>query len=164
MLWLADRIDEVAMGRPALSIAFYLIAAEAVGKIVAGFHGEGQSRRHVRLFFQEICCDQHRCRLEHSFSPSPGVYLDLTGSIDLLYKVRCDVVHEGQYFMFQLPIGPEDEPLITGLNGLVEARISALELRQIVLEGALLGAAKTVPPGACDDESSSLFDAARHIS
>src|SRR5882672_5603353 len=52
MLWLADQIEDVATGRPALQILFHLIAAEAVSKITVGFQGEGESRKHVRLFFE----------------------------------------------------------------------------------------------------------------
>jgi hypothetical protein len=121
LLWLADRVDEVAKGRPALCIAFYLIAAEAIAKMVVGFNGEGKSRYHVRLFFGEICSEQHRHRLEHSFATAPGVYLNLVKAVDLLYAVRCDVVHEGQYFTFSLPENPEDEPVITGLDDTIEA-------------------------------------------
>ncbi len=160
MLWLADRIEEVAKGRAALSIAFYLIAAEAVAKMVSGFTGEGKSRYHVRLFFRDICSALHRQRLERSFSTAPGVYLGLVEAVDLLYDVRCDVVHEGQYFNFLLPEGPEEEPLIIGLDDAVEAHISAVELRQIVLEGALLGAVKIVPPGKCDRELSDFLRSA----
>jgi hypothetical protein len=32
MVWLADQIDAVARGRPALQIMFYMVAAEAVAK------------------------------------------------------------------------------------------------------------------------------------
>ena len=116
MLWLADRIEEVARGRAALCIAFYLIAAEAVAKVVCGFTGEGKSRHHVRIFFREICSDLHRQRLERSFSTGPGAYLGFMEVVDLLYDVRCDVVHEGQYFNFLLPEGAEEDPLIVGLD------------------------------------------------
>jgi hypothetical protein len=44
MLWLADRMDEVARARDALQILFYLIAAEAVAKIVFRYSGEGESK------------------------------------------------------------------------------------------------------------------------
>jgi hypothetical protein len=160
MLWLADRIEEVAKGRAALYIAFYLIAAEAVAKMVSGFTGEGKSRFHVRLFFREICSDLHRQRLARSFSTAPGVYLAQEEAVDLLYDVRCDVVHEGKYFNFLLPESPEEEPLIIGFEESLEAHIAALELRQIVLEGALLGAAKIVPPGKCDKEVSDFLRSA----
>lgn len=147
LLWLADRVDEVALGRPALLVMFYLIAAEAVAKMVFGFEGEGKSRHHVRLFFQDICSDQHRQQLGRAFLKRPGRCLTALEAVDLLYKVRCDVVHEWQYLEFMLPDGPQMVPVISTVAGaIVEARISAGELRQIVLEGSLLGAARILPP------------------
>lgn len=150
LLWLADRIDEVARGRPALLVMFYLIAAEAVAKIVFGFAGQGQSRKYVRRFFQDICSEQHRARLGRAFCASSEGYLDVLEVVDLLYKVRCDVVHEGQYFNFMLPDRAGMEGLLIGQDegqedDTLEARITARELRQIVLEGCLLGAARILP-------------------
>lgn len=95
MLWLADRIEQVARGRPALLILFYLIAAEAVAKLVMGFRGEGESRRHVRIFFENICSQRHRSILANAFMTGFGGPLTLRKAVDLLYSVRCDVVHEG---------------------------------------------------------------------
>src|SRR5574341_187144 len=68
MLWLGDRMEEVAKGRPALQLLFQLIAAEAVAKIVNKFEGEGQSRKHVHLFFEDVCSDFHRDILGKAFS------------------------------------------------------------------------------------------------
>ncbi len=62
MLWLADRIDDVARGRPALQILFFLIAAEAVAKLAFNFSHEGKSRHYVHRFFEEICGDAHCLR------------------------------------------------------------------------------------------------------
>jgi hypothetical protein len=53
MIWLGDQLHSVAASRPALQVLFYLIAAEASAKLLRGFVNEGQSRDHVRLFFEE---------------------------------------------------------------------------------------------------------------
>jgi hypothetical protein len=147
LIWLADRIDDVARGRPALLMTFHIVAAEAVAKIVFGFHGEGQSRQHVRRFFQEICPKRHRSRLERAFRRSPaGPFLTLQETVDVLYDVRCDVVHEGQYFTLTLPNSQNDDPILNlhGDESLI-ASISAQELRQIVLESSLLAACLLLP-------------------
>lgn len=52
MIWLADRMGEFARGRPALQILFFMITAEAVAKLVFGYEGEGESKRHVDLFLK----------------------------------------------------------------------------------------------------------------
>src|ERR1022692_3289789 len=46
MVWLGDRGDEVASGRPAFQILFYLIAAELVAKIADGFEGKYKSGKY----------------------------------------------------------------------------------------------------------------------
>src|SRR5437867_2059191 len=134
MLWLADRIEEVARGRPALLILFYLIAAEAVAKLVVRFQGEGESRRHVHIFFEDICSPRHRDTLANAFGREVGVPpLTVHETVDLLYDVRCDVVHEGQYFTFTLPEPTDRFQMITEYDGeSFLAGIRAHDLRQVV--------------------------------
>src|SRR5262245_49984023 len=60
MVWLADRIGEVALGRPALNILFYIIAAEAVSKLLAGYTGDFESKKYAMRFFEEHITDAHR--------------------------------------------------------------------------------------------------------
>jgi hypothetical protein len=141
MLWLADRIEEVAAGRPALQVLFYLIAAELVAKIVFKFDGEGESRRYVRRFFEEVCSDQQQAVLKRAFKKD-GASLTLREAIDRLYDVRCDVVHEGMYFTFILPAHKGGTPMLTLTKeqGSVIAMMAIAELKQVVLEGAVLGA------------------------
>lgn len=145
MLWLADCMEEVAAGRDALQILFYLIAAEAVAKIVFGFKGEGKSKHHVERFFGEICSDKHRAALAESLERGPGYFLTWKEAVNKLYDVRCDVVHEGQYLTFHL--NREDEhrtfPVLADLEELhLVAYMSAPGLRQIVLEGIVEGVRK----------------------
>jgi len=151
MLWLADRMDDVARGRPALQILFFLIAAEAVAKLVFNFNGEGESRRYVQRFFKEICGDTHRERLGRAFRLSD--FLSYETAVDFLYDVRCDVVHTGVYFMTSLLHAPGSTPVVTrwtrkGRTVHPIANITATEIRQIVLEGALLGARILLTKGA----------------
>lgn len=121
MVWLADRIQEVSKGRPAVPITFYIIAAEAVAKLAAGFAKEGQSRRFVREFFAKRCTEAQRARMHRALewaTPSPPRSPD--GLWEYLYRVRCDVVHEGRYF-----------------DMTVEDEVCIAEVRTVVLEAAL---------------------------
>jgi hypothetical protein len=148
MLWVADRIEEVARGRPALQILFYLIAAEAVAKIAFGFKGEGQSRAYVRRFFGEICSEEHRRELRTALS-SPNALADTPTwerTVDILYDVRCDVVHEGRYFEFHLADKGDSTPVMSHWgDGYGVARMSLSELRQIILEGAIRAVQMLIP-------------------
>jgi hypothetical protein len=138
MVWLADRIDAVARGRPALQIMFYMIGAEAVAKLAAGYEGEGKSRAHVRLFFSKYCTAAQRERIRRALEwavplppPSPEAIADY------LYKIRCDVVHRGHYFEMTLP-----------------AEECILEVRTVVLEGTIRAAQELSK--ASDDEARSV--------
>ncbi len=147
MLWLSDRMDEVAAGRPGLRILFFLIAAEAVAKLAFRFSGDGQSRLHVQRFFQELCSDGHRARLgtAFSFAGLPGPGLGAEEAVSYLYDVRCDVVHEGMYFAASLLRTPRATPVLNLWKGSpIAAHITAEELRQMVLEGTVLAAQRVV--------------------
>src|SRR5262245_7955519 len=66
MVWLADQIDAVAFGRPALQVMFGIIAAEAAAKLAAGYEGEKKSGEHVGLFFSEYCTAAQRERIQRA--------------------------------------------------------------------------------------------------
>jgi hypothetical protein len=138
MVWLGDRIDEVARGRPAFQILFYIIAAEAVSKSVFDFKGRGQSKKYVLTFFEKICTATHRTRLDHAFGD--GHYFDWRTAANILYSVRNEVAHESFYYTFHLQDDDDPTPTMTYLAGQsFEAHISLRELRQIILEGAVRG-------------------------
>ena len=141
MIWLGDQLEPVAASRPALQVLFYLIAAEASAKLLRGFADEGQSRAHVRLFFEEICSDQHRLALVSGFRlASHAGIAPIRAVVDLLYDIRCDVVHEGRYFEFQMQ-EPGEPPCISGVRDeVITVRMSIRDLRQVVLEGAVRAA------------------------
>ena len=145
-VWLADRLEEFARGRDALQILFYVIAAETVAKVIRGHKAEGQSKPHVRLFFEEDCSDSARELLERAFAPSLiGPSLSLREAVDYLYRIRCDVAHKGRYFDYQLRHESGMPMLNPNRDGFLVAHIALKELRRIVLEGALLAAHRSLP-------------------
>ncbi len=138
MIWLADQIDEVARGRPAFQVLFYLIAAELVAKLTFEFNGDGESKKYVRRFFAEICDDDARNKLASSFSRLPYGELSSDDVVNLLYGIRCDVVHEGMYYTFKLRLGQDDLPEMVHINGIsFTTTLRVEELRQIILKGAV---------------------------
>lgn len=146
MLWLGEQIETIAKARPAFQVLFQLIAAELVAKLAYDFKGDGQSRKHVHLFFEEICSDGHRGVMTGLFRDPRGPAITLPGIVDLLYDIRCDVVHEGRYFTFTMPDERGGVPLVTiiGERHLI-ARAPICDLHQVVLEGAILGALRLLP-------------------
>lgn len=145
MVYLSDYINEkIARGLPALQILFYLIIAELIAKIVFKCRNEGQSKHYVKLFFLEICSNKHQVALSKAFEKDFQKYLTVEEAINLLYDVRCDVVHEGKYYDFDLKSDNDDTPTTTNYDN-ITAHITTTQLRQIILEGAILGALKILP-------------------
>ena len=138
MVWLADRLDEVAAHRPGLQVLFYIIAAELVAKTASKFDEEGQSKKYVRMFFEQLCTNEARERLAHAFATSPmRVGLSLRETVDFLYRVRCDVAHQGKYYRLPLPLeGDEFESIVPDGDDFLVTDFKIAELRDMVLEGA----------------------------
>jgi hypothetical protein len=148
MLWLADQIDIVARRRPAFQILFFVIAAEAIAKIVYSFPGEGQSKAHVNKFFLDICGPIQRSALAATFARTPpGPRLTAEEAVDVLYDVRCDIAHRGRYYEFALR-EPGEPPMLTPYDGgHITALAGVADLRRIVAEGAVRGSVRLSPPG-----------------
>lgn len=143
MIWLADQIDEVARGRPAFQVLFYLIAAELVAKLTFGFKGEGESRKFVHRFFGEICDDEARGKLSSSFSHLPCGSLTREDVVNLLYDIRCDVVHRGMYYSFYLQEEGDDVAQIVHIGDRsYTTDLTVQQLRRMVLKGAVLASQK----------------------
>ncbi len=98
LLWLADRVERVARGRPGLQIMFFMIAAEAVAKLFDDYAGEGDSKRYALRFFASICSQEHRDRLVALSSGLPHAGSSPTAVAEHLYRIRCDVAHRWRYF------------------------------------------------------------------
>lgn len=154
MVWLADRLDEVAKGRPALQIMFYMIAAEAAAKLFFKFEEEGQSKHYARKFFADLCEPEQRTKLDtalydyHTGKSIPGM-----DTVDFLYGVRCDVAHRGRYYDLHLPDVGEDHELFTEWNEQsFIIRLTICDLRRVLLDGGIsaskkmIGARQTTTP------------------
>ena len=151
MIWLADQIDEVARGRPAFQVMFYLTTAELVAKVRFDFNGEGESRKHVHRFFGELCSDATRTKLAKSFTRLRYGEVPFTEVVDLLYDIRCDVVHRGMYYGFQLAMPGDDFPQMVHMNETsFTTNLTIPELRHMVLEGAVLASRKLLDAATLD--------------
>jgi hypothetical protein len=143
MVWLADKIDAVARGRPAFQILFYLIAAELVSKLVFQFKGRGKVGHYVLKFFTELCGNETKIRLGNSFKRMPYGDVPADEAVRLLYHVRCDVAHEGMYYCFNLPLDKTEGPVLVNIDGKsFTTDLLAGEIRRMVLEGAVLASRK----------------------
>jgi hypothetical protein len=159
LIWLSDRLAEgPARGQAALQILFFLTAAEAVSKLHDQHRADQESRSYVHRFFTDLCETRHRDRLAKAFiahykgtDVHGSVFrrldpLTVCQAIDLLYDVRCDVVHEGRYLSFELAqrsadyycdvVTPPPQNGPAKFQG-ITTNLTAEELRQIILEGTV---------------------------
>jgi len=137
LLSVADRMEIVEPGYEPLKLLFLLICAENISKLNVSTEELGQSRYHVRRFFCKFCSPSDKqailenieiCQKNSSFE-------DL---IDILYDVRCDVVHEGHYWGFNFATD-EHPSMLTGANAeqVLRVRMKYEEFRDIVARGVV---------------------------
>ncbi len=83
----------------ALKLFFLIVLAENSAKFYDDYVGDGQSKKYVRKFFEEMmpenCKDFLKINLTVQDQP-----VAFRNSVDFLYSVRCDVAHEGMYYQF----------------------------------------------------------------
>jgi len=133
LVTLADDIVELRPGRESLQLLFVLICAEHLAKLADGFESEGKSRFYVKEFFRQFADDDDKGMLDHAFSTYSLQSLGWESAIDALYGVRCDVVHEGNYWDFNFR--DKDTSMLNQDPDLI-ARISFSEFRDLVVRCA----------------------------
>jgi hypothetical protein len=134
LISLADDIIQVRKGRESLQLLFILICAENIAKLFHNFDDEGYSRAYVRRFFLEFIAEDDRTTLENSFFTHDNNPLNMQAVADCLYSVRCDVVHEGQYWGLNFHDG--DTPILN-TDPDVTIHITLAEFRAIVVRGCI---------------------------
>ena len=81
---------------------FLIMCAENIAKLHDGFSGEGKSRYYVREFFANFVSPPDKDALSYGFTLNVDrlPHIGFSKAVDLLYDIRCDVVHEGNYTDF----------------------------------------------------------------
>ncbi len=137
---ISDDLPQIRPHQEALRLLFLLMCAENISKLQHDFTGEGQSRAHVRRFFTEFLCQADRHSISNGFTDSnhrPLSPLGFDRAIELLYDLRCDVVHEGNYSDFAFHDGTT--PMVnTNPNVIAEIRLA--DVRNIVVRGCIAAA------------------------
>lgn len=134
---IANDLSSFRPGREALQLLFLMICVEHISKLHDGFTGEGQSKKYVKIFFAEFITESAKDKLEKSFidnSSTPMKALGLDKAVDLLYSVRCDVVHEGNYWAFSFHDG--QIPMVN-VDPDVNVYITLRELMDIIVQGCI---------------------------
>jgi len=143
LVTLADDIYKIKP-RDSLRVLFLIICAEAVAKLYKNFTKEGDVYKHIELFFTELCNSNDQKILGAAFCIQAEEErnkrpLCLSQAIRYLYKVRCDVVHEGRYWEFSFNrLGLRERATINfKREELIYSKITYKALRNIVIKGAI---------------------------
>ena len=131
---LADNIQKTSENRDALKLFFLIICAENVSKLQANYIDDDKSKFYVQQFFVNFVSSADRSLLERSFVDSTFKMLSLHEAIGFLYKVRCSLVHEGNYWSFQFAY--PDMPVMCGEH-LLTVKIKFEQLRDIVIRSGI---------------------------
>lgn len=140
LISISDDIPKIRPSREGLQLLFLIMCAENVSKLQDNFKGEGKSRKYVRRFFKEFLLDKDKDQLGNGFTDNrnrlePSLGLDR--AIDLLYDLRCDVVHEGNYWGLAFHDGKM--PMLN-VDPDVTAYIRIGDLRAVVARGCIQAA------------------------
>lgn len=137
LISISDDIPRIRPHDESLRLLFLMMCAENIAKLHDQFQGDGQSRAYVRRFFETFLDEADRDALgiafaDHSQHLMPR--LGLRAAIDMLYDVRCDVVHEGNYSDFTFHDG--QTPMLN-TNPDVISYITFDQFRAMVVRGCV---------------------------
>lgn len=134
LISLADDVIKIRNCKESIQLLFLLICAENIAKLFHNFKSEGKSKAFVHKFFDEFVIGDDRVTLESSFFTHDVIPLNLKAVVDSLYAVRCDVVHEGQYWGFHFNDG--DTPMLN-IDPDIIVHITLSQFRNIVIRACL---------------------------
>jgi len=136
---LVSIVDDLPKFRPhnePLQLLFLLMCTENIAKLHDGFLGEGKSRYYVNRFFEKFLSNSDKDALSYGFTANvdPLSSIGFNKAVDLLYDIRCDVVHEGNYTDFAFHDG---QMAMLNINPDVTAEIQFVGVRDIVVRGCI---------------------------
>ena len=141
LISIADDLPQIRPGQEALRLLFLLMCAENVSKLQQGYSGEGESRRYVNRFFVDFLEGPDKTMLSAAFTRNDELLsaVSFDDAVGLLYDVRCDVVHEGNYSGFVFHDGTT--PMInTPPDPDVTSNVRLHDVRSIVVRGCIAAA------------------------
>lgn len=134
---IADDMPKLRPKRESLQLFFVMICVEHVSKLHDGFTGEGHSKKYVKRFFNEFISAHDKAELGASFIDNtklPMSPLGIDKVIDLLYALRCDVVHEGKYWGFSFHDGRKQ---MINVDPNVNVSLTFQEFKDIIVKGCI---------------------------
>ncbi|MEC4890824.1 MAG: hypothetical protein RI101_12265 [Nitrospira sp.] len=136
LISIADDLPQIRPHKEPLQVLFLIMCSENIAKIHDGFSGEGKSRHYVQQFFNKFLPQSDKDTLSHGFTVNTDLLppIGFSKAVDLLYDIRCEVVHEGNYTDFAFHDGRMS---LVNTDPAVTAEISLVQIRDIVVRGCI---------------------------
>lgn len=134
---IADAMEDVVENRDQLKLLFLIIATENISKLHLAINKEGHSKYHVKRFFKTFCCEKDQQTLIDCIQVIGG-NKDINSVVDVLYKIRCDVVHEGNYWWFNFATDTRPS-ILSSKDGtqMIKLNIKYHDFKDIIVRGII---------------------------
>jgi hypothetical protein len=137
LISLSDDLQKIHPNEDPLKLLILIICVENIAKLFDEYTDEGKSKYYVSKFFKEFLSSTDKNLLQEGFINNKDLdYLGFEETITLFYKIRCDVVHEGNYVSFSFYDGKNDMLEIVN-NYEVIPHISLEVFRAIIIRGCI---------------------------
>lgn len=137
LITLADDILNIRPHEESLQILFLIMCTENISKLHDSYYKEGKSRYYVHRFFEKFLSNDDKRILGNGFIDMDDIHLNPLGLkkvVDMLYDIRCDVVHEGNYSFFSFHNGKYP---IQNTDPAVKANLKYIDVRNIIVRGRI---------------------------
>jgi hypothetical protein len=137
---LSDDVQKIRPNDEPLQLLFLIMCAENIAKLHDNYVGETKSKFYVTKFFDDFVSDNDKKVLANGFIDNDDKWLrplSFEKVVDMLYRIRCDVVHEGNYTDFTFYDGKME---LLNIEPNVTAHISLKDVRGIIIRGCIYAA------------------------
>lgn len=134
---LSDDIQKIRPHDETLQLLFLIMCVENISKLQNGYTGEGESKKYVKKFFNDFLSNADKDFLGNGFihnSDESFAPLTFEEVVEMLYKIRCDVVHEGNYTGFVFHDGTMG---MVNIDPDVIAEITLQDIRDVIIRGCI---------------------------
>ena len=139
LISLSDDIQKIRPNDEPLKLLILIMCVENVAKLHDGYTGESKSKHYVKKFFNDFLSDADKDLLRNGFTDNNDEWLrplSFENVVELLYKIRCDVVHEGNYTDFSFYDGKMDMLNYTDPY-VVIPHITLQDVRDLIIRGCI---------------------------
>jgi len=137
LISLSDDMQKIRPNDEPLQLLFLIMCVENVAKLHDGYTGEYKSQHYVKKFFDDFLSDDDKDLLRNGFIDNTDKWLrplSFENVVEMLYKIRCDVVHEGNYTDFSFHDGKTG---MSNINPDVTANITLQNIRDVIIRGCI---------------------------